>query len=100
MPKKKKEALEDKKTRIENGGLDRISGYFDLTVKELEKLDPTALKHLYNQANIGMRFEAEMGKQKRREEMNTVKIYSMLAEDKKELRKWIKAGLPKYHPGK
>lgn len=91
----KKQDLEGKKETIEQLGLDAIEKYFEV---DLSGMDPSVLQHLHNRARIGMQFEREMSTSKRAVEMNYIRIFRLVAEDKAELKKMIKKGLPKYLP--
>jgi len=85
------------KTRenIEQLGLEAIKDYFKVDPTEL---DSTVLRHLHQKAKIGMQFEKELGVNRRSIEMNYLRVFRLIAEDKKELKKYIKASLPKYCP--
>jgi hypothetical protein len=83
------------KEEIQGLGLNAIKEYFKIDVS---KLEPSLLVHLHNKAKIGMQFEREMNLSKRAIEMNYIRVFRMIAEDKKELRKFIKKSLPQYSP--
>jgi hypothetical protein len=85
--------IDGKKEEIEDMGLSAIRNYFEVNP---EQLDNETLKHLHNKAKIGMQFEKEMGVNKRAIEMNYLRVFRLMAEDKKELKKLIKKGLPQY----
>jgi len=83
------------KQEIQELGLNAIKEYFKV---EPSKLDAETLRHLHNKAKIGMTFEKEMNLTKRAIELNYLRVFRLIAEDKKELKKYIKASLPQYSP--
>lgn len=92
----KEQELEPLKQNIQKKGLTKISDYFDLTFEELNSYDDEQLKHLYNMARLGMQFEREMNISKRSVEMNHIRIIRMIADNKEEMKKFIKRSLPNY----
>ena len=90
-----KENLITKKKEIQELGLNAIKDYFNIDVSELDK---DTLAHLHQKAKIGMQFEKEMNVSKRAVEMNYLRVFRMVAEDKKEIRKLIKKSIPNYLP--
>lgn len=92
----KEQELEPLKESIQKKGLTKISDYFDLTLEELNSYDDEQLKHLYNMARLGMQFEREMNISKRSVEMNHIRIIRMIADNKEEMKKFIKRSLPNY----
>jgi len=89
------EDLINKKKEIQELGLNAIKDYFKIDVA---KLDKDTLSHLHQKAKIGMQFEKEMNVSKRAVEMNYLRVFRMVAEDKKEIRKLIKKSIPNYLP--
>ncbi len=87
--------LKDKKNEIQELGLNAIKDYFKIDV---EKLDKNVLAHLHQKAKIGMQFEKEMSVSKRAVEMNYLRVFKLVAEDKKEIKKLIKKSIPNYLP--
>lgn len=79
--------IDTKKSEIQNLGLAAIQEYFKIDLKNLDK---SILAHLHNRAKIGMQFEREMSVSKRAVEMNYIRTFKMVAEDKKELKAYIK----------
>jgi hypothetical protein len=79
--------LEQKKQEIQNLGLNAIAEYFKIDVS---KLDKDTLINLHNKAKLGMAFEREMSVSKRAIEMNYIRVFKMVAEDKSELKAYIK----------
>lgn len=84
----------DKKA-IQDLGLNAIQDYFKV---DLNTLDPKMLTHLHNKAKLGMQFEKEMALSKRAVEMNYIRVFKLIAEDKAELKKYIKKSMPQYYP--
>lgn len=87
--------IEDKKKEIQQLGLNAIREYFDVDVT---KLDKEFLAHLHQKAKIGMQFEKEMGISNRSVEMNYLRVFKLVAEDKKEIKRLIKKSIPHYLP--
>jgi hypothetical protein len=81
------------KKEIEALGLNAIKDYFKVDVS---KLDKDTLIHLHQKAKIGMGFEREMSLSKRAVEMNYLRVFKLIAQDKKEIKKLIKKSLPHY----
>jgi len=88
--------LETKKKDIQNKGLDKLQSYFDLETEEIEGMDSDSLKHLYNMARLGMQFEKEMNLSKRAVEMNYIRVGKLIAENREEMKKFLKRTLPQY----
>ena len=86
----------EKKSEIQELGLNKIKTYFELDSKSLLDLEGEQLKHLYNMAKLGMQFEKEMNLSKRATEMNFVRVGRLITENKEELKKYIKRSLPHY----
>jgi len=86
---------EKKRKEIESLGLDAIKEYFGVDPTEFEK---ETLMHLHQKAKIAMSFEREIGVSKRAVEMNYIRVFRMVAEDKKELKAYIKKAIPQYLP--
>lgn len=79
--------LDTKKIEIQNLGLNAIQEYFKI---DISKIDKNLIVHLHNKAKIGMQFEREMCISKRSIEMNYIRVFKMVAEDKAELKAYIK----------
>lgn len=86
--------FEKQKEEIERIGLNSIKEYFEIDVNTL---DDGTIKHLHNRAKIGMQFEREMAVSKRSIEQNYLRVFRMTAEDRTELKKYIKKALPQYY---
>jgi len=87
------EKLSLQKKEIQELGLNAIKEYFKIDVSQLDK---EVLIHLHNKAKIGMSFEREMNLSKRAIEMNYLRVFRLIAEDKQEIKKLIKKSLPQY----
>jgi len=89
--------MEDKilkeKKEIQELGLKAIKEYFQVDVYSLDK---DFLEELHKKARIAMQFEKEMNLSSRAVEMNYLRVFKMIAEDKKEIKKLIKKHMPKY----
>ena len=83
------------KEEIQNLGLKAIKEYFNI---DPSKFDKDFLFHLHSKAKLGMSFEREMSVSKRAVEMNYIRVFKLVAEDKKELKSLIKKSIPKYLP--
>jgi len=86
-------SVELKKKEIQELGLDALKEFFGVDVS---KLDNNTLKHIHQKARIAMQFEREMNVTQRAVELNYLRVYRLVAEDKKELKKLIKKSMPKY----
>jgi len=82
------------KTEIENLGLSSIKSYFLVDPKDIT--NKNVLIHLLQKAKLGMQFEREMSIGKRAGEMMSFRIMKLTAENKNELRNYIKKHLPQY----
>lgn len=90
-----KEKLDLKKKEIQELGLDAIKEYFNI---DLSKLDKEILAHLHGRAKIGLSFEKEMNLSKRSIELNYLRVFKMISEDKAEIKELIKKSIPQYLP--
>jgi hypothetical protein len=79
--------LETKKKEIQDLGLSAIQEYFKIDVS---KLDRETIRLLNDKAKLGMAFEREMSVSKRAVELNYIRVFKMVAEDKAELKAYIK----------
>ena len=87
------EKLGLQKKEIQELGLNAIRDYFQI---DISKLDKETLNHLHQKAKIGMQFEREMNLSKRAVEMNYLRVFKLIAEDKQEIKKLIRKSLPQY----
>lgn len=91
---KGKESLEMKKKEIQETGLNAIKDFFN--IDPYEDLDKRTIYILHNKARLAMQFEREMNLTRRSVELNYIRVFRMIAEDKTELKKLIKKSLPQY----
>lgn len=84
-----------RRKEIQQLGLDAIREYFNINPNDLDK---STLIHLHQKAKIGMQFEREMNLSKRAVENNYLRVFRLIAEDKKEMKKLIKKSIPNYLP--
>jgi len=89
----KNENLEQKKLEIQNLGLNAIKDFFKI---DLANLDKEFIHNLHNKARLAMQFEREMNTSQRAVELNYIRVFRLIAEDKKEIRKFIKRSMPQY----
>lgn len=89
----KEEKIDLQKKEIQELGLNAIKEYFKVDITQLDK---DTLNHLHQKAKIGMSFEREMNVSKRAIEMNYLRVFRLIAEDKQEIKKLIKKSLPNY----
>ena len=87
--------LKATKEEIEELGLNAIKGYFEIDLTDQPK---EVLHHIHNRAKIGMQFEREMNLSKRAVEMNYLRVFRQIAEDKKEFKKYVMKAMPQYYP--
>ena len=85
------------KLEIQELGLNAIKDFFKADV---DTFDKDTIKVIHDKAKIGMQFEKEMNVSKRAIEMNYIRVFRLVAEDKKELKKYVKASMPQYLPMK
>lgn len=86
---------EIQKEQIQKLGLKAIEEYFKIDTSTLDK---EFIKLLHEKAKLGMQFEREMNLSKRAVEMNYLRVFKLVAEDRKELKKLIKKSIPHYLP--
>lgn len=85
--------LSEKKSELQSLGLQAIKDFFKVDPATLDKNILTAI---HNKARIAMQFEREMNLTKRSVELNYLRVFRLVAEDKAELKKLIKKSLPGY----
>lgn len=91
----KKDNVEEKRKEIEKLGLDALKEYFGVDPEEFDK---ETLNLLHLKAKIAMQFEREMGVSKRAVEMNYIRVFRLVSEDKEELKEYIRKSIPQYLP--
>jgi hypothetical protein len=86
---------EKMREEIEGLGLSAIQEFFKVDTQELDK---DTLHAIHAKAKLAMSFEREINVSKRAVELNYIRVFRMIADDKAELRKFVKKSLPKYYP--
>lgn len=77
--------------------MNAIKEFFNADVDGFSK---DTIRVIHDKAKIGMQFEREMNLSKRAIEMNYLRVFKLVAEDKKELKKYVKQAMPQYLPMK
>jgi len=85
---------------LESLGLDSMKDFWGLENGFVESLSNKQVSVLIKKASLGMQFYREVNIGKRANERNTLRVCTMIAEDKNELKKLLKASLPEYIIGK
>lgn len=85
------------KKEIQDLGLNAIKEFFKADVEDISK---ETISMIHAKAKIGMQFEKEMNVSKRAVELNYLRVFRLVAEDKKELKKYVKQSMPQYLPMK
>ena len=83
------------KEAIQVLGLNAIKEYFNV---DPAKFDKEFLIHFLQKAKLGMQFEKEMNLSKRAVEMNYIRVFKSVCEDKAEFKKYVKKAMPQYLP--
>ena len=86
-------SIELKRKQIQELGLKALEDFFGVDISQLSK---DAINHLHQKARIAMQFEKEMNITQRAVEMNYLRVFKLVAEDKKEMKRLIKKSIPKY----
>jgi len=84
-------------TELEELGLDSLKEFWGLENGFVESLSNKQVSVLIKKASLGMQFYREVNVGKRANERNTLRICTMIANDKNELKKLLKASLPQYY---
>ncbi len=87
---------DNKKDEIQELGLNAIKEFFN--IDPATEVDKNTLNLIHNKAKIAMQFEREINLGKRAVELNYIRVFRLIAEDKKELKKYMKISMPKYVP--
>lgn len=82
---------------LENLGLDSLKEFWGLENGFIETLSNKQVNVLIKKASLGMQFYREINIGRRATERNTFRVCTLIANDKKELRKMLKASLPQYY---
>lgn len=92
-PPKTQKPNQMEREEIESLGLNAIKDFFKINP---ESIDPKTLQFIHQRAKIAMSFEREMNLTRRSVEMNYMRVFRLVAEDKAELRAMIRKSLPQY----
>jgi len=82
---------------LEELGLQSLKDFWGLKNGTVEALSSKQVNMLIQKAKLGMQFYKETNLNKRAGERNTFRFCTLLADDKKELKRMLKASLPQYH---
>lgn len=85
---------------LEKLGLESMKDFWGLENGFIESLSNKQVSVLIKKASLGMQFYKEVNLGKRANERNTLRVCTMIAENKKELKELLKASLPEYITGK
>jgi len=88
--------LDTQKNQIQKLGLNAIKEFFEIPSEKIDGINKETINMIHQKAKIGMQFEKEMNVSKRAVEMNYLRVFRMVAEDKKELKSLIKKSIPNY----
>lgn len=81
---------------LENLGLEAMKEFWGLENGFIENLSNKQVALLIKKASLGMQFFREVNVGKRARDNNTLRVCTLVAEDKAELKKLLKASLPHY----
>ena len=79
-------------------GVDKIKMFLGLSVDEMGNLPRHIVDNIHKQAKIGMDLHREQNVHNRSNDGLSVRIYHLVAEDKKELKELVSSSLPSYLP--
>ena len=81
---------------LEELGLHSLKTFWGLENGTIESMTSKQVNVLIQKAKLGMQFYREFNVESRSKEHNTIRVCSMIAKDKDELRKLLRSGLPNY----
>ena len=84
-------------TELEQLGLDSLKEFWGLENGFVDTLSTKQVSVLIKKASLGMQFYRETNINKRAMDHNTLRVCTMIATDKNELKKLLKASLPQYY---
>lgn len=94
----KKDTTEGDRAEIEALGLNAIKDFFN--IDPYGQIDKDTIQLIHSKARIAIQFEKEINLAKRAVELNYLRVFKLVAEDKKELKRLIKKSLPRYYISK
>lgn len=86
-------------TELEKLDLESMKDFWGLENGFIESLSNKQVSVLIKKASLGMQFYKEVNLGKRANERNALRVCTMIAEDKNELKRLLKASLPEYTIG-
>ena len=87
------DSMQERKVEIQEFGLKAIMDYFKIRPEDIDK---DMVQIIHNKAKLAMSFEREMNLNKRAIELNYIRVFRLVAEDKTELKTLIKKSMPQY----
>jgi hypothetical protein len=82
---------------LEQLGLETLKDFFDLDNGFVENLSSKQVALLIKKASLGMQFFKEVNVGRRARENNTLRVCTLIADDKEELKRLLKVSLPSYY---
>jgi hypothetical protein len=82
---------------LEQLGLETLKDFFDLDNGFVENLSSKQVALLIKKASLGMQFFKEVNVGRRARENNTLRVCTLIADDKEELKRLLKTSLPSYY---
>lgn len=81
---------------LEELGLQAMKNFWGIENGAIDSMNKNQLNVLVQKAKLGMQFYREINVHNRSIDHNTLRICSMIAKDKDELKKLLKSSLPQY----
>jgi hypothetical protein len=82
---------------LEQLGLDSLKEFWGLENGFIESLSNKQVALLIKKASLGMQFFKEVNVGKRARDNNTLRVCTLIADDKQELKRLLKSSLPSYY---
>ena len=82
---------------LEELGLNALKEFWGLENGFIQSLSNAQISVLIKKANLGMQFYREVNVGKRASESNTLRVCTIIAKDKDELKKLLRSSLPQYY---
>lgn len=95
VTKNEKDYVIETKKDIRVVGLKALRSYLE---SDIEKVDRKVVQHLYQKAKLGFQFDKEMNVNQRINENNRIRVFKIVAENKDELKDYLKATMPGFLP--
>ena len=87
-------------SELEELGLESLKNFWGLENGFIENLNKNQVQVLIKKASLGMQFYREVNVGKRANVSNTIRVCTMIADNKDELKKMLRLSLPEYAVGK